>query len=192
MAIEWHFRVRRPFALREALRLTNVRLVELLGRPDGLPAVEARAATTARRRGGPSGPASDRVLDARLDPLAEVLTDDLDVFFEIPGVAGGALVTVMLYLPGAEDPGDDPEEWGLFVWVDSHRDPTSQVVSIAAVIALAECGDGRVIDESGILSDTRFNSPAELLERLRVPAPLDALDDAVDAVLARTRLRGRA
>ncbi|MEU1643320.1 hypothetical protein ABZ422_24750 [Micromonospora zamorensis] len=186
MAIEWHCRVNRSFTLREALAHTGVRLAEILGQSGSPVQVQAAAATVARRRGGTGVPASDAKLDERLDPLADELNDDLDMFFELPECEAGALISADLFLPGSEDP-----ESGLFVWVSSQRDPASQVLAIAATIALAECGDGEVIDEYGYLSDVRLNPPAELFERLRVTAPQESLDAAVDAVLAKTRLKRR-
>ncbi|MFV2114162.1 hypothetical protein ACFHW0_17715 [Micromonospora sp. LOL_025] len=186
MAIEWHSRVNRTFTLRDALDLTGVRLAGLLGWPDARGRVEAREATLSRRRGGPSGPVEESVLGLRIDPdRAE--PPQPDVYFEVPDWDAAVLVSISQFQPETEDP-EDPET-GLFAWVTAKRTPASKVVGIAAIIALAECAGGKVVDEYGYLSDARLNKPAELYERLRVPAPQDSLDDAVEAVLAGTGLR---
>ncbi|WBB67546.1 hypothetical protein [Micromonospora sp. WMMD812] len=190
MAIEWTSRVNRAFLLRDALDLTGVRLAELVGRPDARGRVEAREASAARRRGGTSGPVPESVLRLRIDPErveppppGAYLTVVADAFVEVLDWKAAALVSVGQVDPRSEDP-----ETGLFASVAAARTPASQVLAIAATIALAECGGGEVIDEYGYLSDARLNAPVGLRERLRVPAPQESVDAGIDAVLARTRL----
>ncbi|MEV1154909.1 hypothetical protein AB0J27_05820 [Micromonospora chokoriensis] len=182
MAIEWNSRVNRAFVLRDALDLTGVRLAELIGWPDARRRVEVREATTARRRGGTSSLVAPSVLDQRVDP--HLGRSDVEVYLEIPDWDAAALVSASQVVPRSEDP-----ETGTFAWVTSHRTPVSQVLAIAATIALAECGDGEVVDEYAYLSDERLNPPAELFGRLRVTQPQESLDAAVDGVLAKTRLK---
>ncbi|MFF0154864.1 hypothetical protein [Micromonospora sp. NPDC005203] len=185
MAIEWNSRVNRAFVLRDAVDLTGVRLAELLGWPDARRRVEAREASVARHRGGTSGPVAPSVLGQRVDPHHDRFAT-VDVYLEIPDWDAAALVSVSQYEPRTEDP-----ETGMFAWVSSARTTVSHALAIAATVALAECGDGEVVDEYGYLSDERLNPPAELFERLRVPAAPESLDAAVDAVLAKTRLLRR-
>lgn len=185
MAVEWTSRVNRPFVLRDALALTGVRLAGLVCWSDELTQVEAREATMARRRGGLSGPATEAVLSNQFNPDAVEFMES-DVYFEILEWDAAALVSVSQSQQRSEDP-----ETGLFAWVTAERNPASKVLAIAAAIALAESGAGELIDEYGYLSDSRLNSPADVFERLRVKDPQDSLDAAIDAVLAKTRLRGR-
>ncbi|MFI6257099.1 hypothetical protein ACIBCL_13520 [Micromonospora zamorensis] len=185
MAIEWKSRVNRAFILRDALDLTGVRLADLIGWPDARRRIEAREASTARLRGGTSSLVAPSVLEQRVDPYVEEPAG-VDVYLEIPNWEAAALISVSQFDQRSEDP-----ETGMFAWVTAERTTMSQVLAIAATIALAECGDGEVIDEYGYLSDVRLNPPAELFERLRVTAPQESLDAAVDAVLAKTRLKRR-
>ncbi|WP_328372545.1 hypothetical protein OHQ88_03835 [Micromonospora zamorensis] len=184
MAIEWNSRVNRAFILRDALDLTGVRLADLIGWPDARRRIEVREASMARRRGGASGPVAPSLLGQRIDPHSEQ-SNDVDVYLEIPIWEAAVLVHLREYDQRSEDP-----ETGMFAWVTAERTNMSQVLAIAATIALAECGDGEVIDEYGYLSDVRLNPPAELFERLRVTAPQDSAA-AADAVLAKTRLKRR-
>ncbi|MGW0433523.1 hypothetical protein ACWDV4_13425 [Micromonospora sp. NPDC003197] len=83
---------------------------------------------------------------------------------------------------------DDPET-GVFAWVRPKRDPCFQALSIAAAVALAECGGGEVVDEYGYFKGPRMNPPGELLSQLRIPPGADSVTAAVDMLLSRTRLR---
>ncbi|WP_258378266.1 hypothetical protein [Micromonospora endophytica] len=171
------------FTLRAALALTGIRLAELLARPDARGRVEARAATVARRRGGASGPVEEALLDLRLDPYRADPAQP-DVYFEVLDWEAAVLVSLSQYQSRSDDP-----ETGLFAWVAAERSPASKVLAIASTLALAECGDGEVIDEYGYLSDLRMNAPVELFGRLRLPMGQRSLEAAIDGVLARTRLR---
>ncbi|MGC4890453.1 hypothetical protein [Micromonospora sp. DT227] len=184
MAIEWHLRVNRRFTLHEAVDLTRVRLADLLGQPDAPPPVRVVEASAERRRGGPGVPLPADALDRVAEPAG--LGADVDFFLEIPEWRAGALLSLSEFLPGVDDP-----EAGVFVWVTSQHDPASQVLSIAACVAFAECADSEVVDEYGYLAKTRTNSPEALLYQLRVTSPVESFTAAADLVLSRTRLRRR-
>ncbi|MFE9207209.1 hypothetical protein [Micromonospora sp. NPDC007230] len=184
MAVEWNSRVNRAFTLRAALELTQDRFGGLLDLPGACFVVEAHEATRERMWGGASGPVADRVLDIVIDPLNPAPPGESDAVFEIPDLGAAAFLKVNEFVPRGEDP-----ETGMFAWVTSRRTAASQVLSIAATIAFAECGDGEVIDEYGYFKGPRLNSPCELLERLRVTDPQQSVELAVDAVLRKTLLR---
>jgi len=140
MAIEWHTRINRPFLLREAVDLTYVRLADLLGQPDVPSSHRVVEASASRRRGGPGVPVPAGTLDRLVEPAGH--PDDTDFCMEIPEWDAGTLVSVHEFLPGCDDP-----ETGVFAWVTSQRDPFSQALSIAAAVALAECGGGGHVAE---------------------------------------------
>ncbi|MEU4741005.1 hypothetical protein AB0G02_11155 [Actinosynnema sp. NPDC023658] len=81
----------------------------------------------------------------------------------------------------------EDEDGGIRLTATPLRNGISYVLALATAIAGARLAAGRVWDETGAAGGARITEPDRLADHLRAPAGL-AFDDAVNAVLAATRL----
>jgi hypothetical protein len=112
-----------------------------------------------------------------------------------PGGATSVSATFVMWEPGpaaadvdVTDTGfPEEEDGGIRLTATPLRNGVSYVLAIATAIAAARLTGSRVWDETGSAGGGRITEPDRLAEHLRAPAGLP-FDEAVNAVLARTRL----